>query len=1189
MKRKLLLFASLTVFLILMLTGCPNGPKSFTLTITTLPDAGIQIIVDLVNKVTPFSQKYQEGTSVEVQVTSPQERDTSAFVPGDDTKYTFQQWNDASNENPRNITVNSNIVYTAQMTVQYKVETSSNPAGAAVTGGGWHNKNANATLTAPARAGYTFSHWVVNGVNAGSTNPLIIAVDNPKNVVAHYVLTQYTITVTTAPDTGLTVRIAGTVYSSPGNRLVNEGSVTEISVDSPQEKDTSTFVAGNDTKYTFQQWNDASNTNPRNVTVNSNVTYTAQMGVQYKVETSSNPAGAAVTGGGWHNKNANATLTAPAREGYNFSHWVVNGVNSGSANPLVIAVNNPKNVVAHYTPDVQYTLTLTTLPDLALDVRIDGTLYSSPKGMVVQGGASKQISVDTPQQKDISPWLTGIDARYTFANWDDANTSNPRNVTINSDVTYTAVMNTEYRFDVSASPTLWETGVYWTARGSLWEFDFTGDLGPYNFSHWLVNGQNLGSARPLELIVDKPYNITAVFAMQQPDYTLTVTTSPHTGLNISIGGANYLSPKSVVLSSGSSTQIGVTSPQSKDTSPHVAGNDTRYTFQQWNDTNTQNPRDVTLYSDMTYTAEMKLEYLVATSSNPAGATIGGAGWHIAGSIVNFTAPAREGYTFSHWVINGANAGVANPIAVTIDGPKNVVAHYVAAASRNIWGNVTPYTGNVKTASIDDLETLSNPDIRTVPQVADYTEGEYILRVTSFRDVESDFKTAALRDIEIVRRIESADGDLRFILVRTTADMRQLESLSGVLDVSRNYLYYPLATTPNDPSYPLQWHYPVMNLPQAWDYTVGSRSVVVAVIDSGFSINHPDLTGVFTAGYNFIDNNSNVSEPMTSDDSHGTHVAGTIAALSNNGIGVAGVTWGGFGISMIPIRGIKDSATLISSLLYAVDHGAKIINMSLGGPAGTSALHDAIKYADRNGVVMVAAAGNNGDGNILYPAKYAETIAVGAVWEDGSTIKRSDYSCYGPELDVVAPGGWMTSYTDPNGVYSTGWTPSGDNYMYMQGTSMAAPHVTGLVALLMGAGLTDPDDIRQTLRNTATDLGAAGRDDFYGYGLVNAEAALASITTPQPFKVFLRNASTGVDIANTTISDSGAFGFSNVSLAQVKIWAWRDMDDSGTINTGDLLGYYNYNGGKPNVNNAQTINLSTGDNWIDFMFAPIVDS
>lgn len=1025
MKKKLLLFASLTVFLILMLTGCPSGPKSFTLTITTLPDAGIQIIVDLVNKVTPFSQKYQEGTTVEVQITSPQERDTSAFVGGDDTKYTFQQWNDANNTNPRNITVNSNIVHTAQMGVQYKVETSSNPAGAVVTGSGWHTKNANLTLTAPAMAGYTFSHWVVNGVNLES------------------------------------------------------------------------------------------------------------------------------------------------------------------ANPLVVAVNNPKNVVAHYTPDVQYTLTLITLPDLALDVRIDGTLYSSPKGMVIQGGASKQISVDTPQQKDISPWLTGIDARYTFANWDDTNTSNPRNVTINSDITYTAFMNAEYRFDVSASPTLWETGVYWNARGSLWEFDFSGDLGPYNFSHWLVNGQNLGSARPLELVVDKPYNIAAVFATQQPDYTLTVTTSPHTELNISIGGTNYLSPKSVVLSSGSSTQIGVTSPQNKDTSPHVAENDTRYTFQQWNDTNTQNPRDITLYSDMTYTAEMKLEYLVATFSSPAGATIGGAGWHIAGSIVNFTAPARGDYTFSHWVINGANAGAANPIAVTVDGPKNVVAHYVSAASRNIWGNVTPYTGNVKTASIDDLETLSNLDIRTVPQVADYTEGEYILRVSSFRDVESDFKTAAPRDIEIVRRIESADGDLRFVLVRTTSDMKQLESLSGVLNVSRNYLYYPLATTPNDPSYPSQWHYPVMNLPQAWDYTVGSRSVVVAIIDSGFSVNHPDLTGVFTAGYNFIDNNSNVSEPMTSDDSHGTHVAGTIAALSNNGIGVAGVTWGGFGISMIPIRGIKDSATLISGLLYAVDHGAKIINMSLGGPAGTSDLHDAIKYADRNEVVMVAAAGNNGDGNILYPAKYAETIAVGAVWEDDSTIKRSDYSCYGPELDVVAPGGWITSYTDPNGVYSTGWTPSGDNYMYMQGTSMAAPHVTGLVALLMGAGLTDPDDIRQTLRNTATDLGAAGRDDFYGYGLVNAEAALASITTPQPFKVFLRNASTGVDIANTTISDSGAFGFSNVSLTQVKIWAWRDMDESGTINTGDLLGYYNYNGGKPSVNNAQTINLSTGDNWIDFQFAPII--
>ena len=161
MKRKLLFFASVAALLMLLLTGCPNGPKSFTLTITTSPDTGLQITINFVNQQTPFSQKYAEGTNVNVQVTSPQEKDGSAFVAGNDTKYTFQQWNDSNNNNPRDFTVNGNFSYTAQMNVQYKVDVSSNPVGAAVTGGGWYNKDTNATLTAPAMAGYIFDHWVI--------------------------------------------------------------------------------------------------------------------------------------------------------------------------------------------------------------------------------------------------------------------------------------------------------------------------------------------------------------------------------------------------------------------------------------------------------------------------------------------------------------------------------------------------------------------------------------------------------------------------------------------------------------------------------------------------------------------------------------------------------------------------------------------------------------------------------------------------------------------------------------------------------------------------------------------------------------------------------------------------------------------------------------------------------------------
>ncbi|MDD4208034.1 S8 family serine peptidase, partial [Mesotoga sp.] len=729
MKRKLLLFASLTVFLILMLTGCPNGPKNFTLTITTLPDAGIQIIVDLVNKVTPFSQKYQEGTNVEVQITSPQERDTSAFVGGDDTKYTFQQWNDANN------------------------------------------------------------------------------------------------------------------------------------------------------------------TNPRNVTVNNNVTYTAQMGVQYKVETSSNPAGAVVTGGGWHNKNANATLTALVMDGYTFSHWLVNGTNSGSSITIGVTINEPKNIVAVYTTDrVPCNLTVTTSPDLALDIEIDGVPFTSPKGMIVNSGTTKQIAAITPQEKDISPWLSGIDSRYVFDDWNDGSDLHTRNVLVNTDITYTANMDAEYRIDWASTPSLWEVFPNWYKRGSEVEFSAFQQLETYNFSHWLINGENRGSSNPIVLVIDKPLLITAVYAQQQAQYTLTVTTSPETGLNISIGGTNYTSPKTVILNSGTSIAIAVTSPQEKDKSGQVTGTDTRFTFLRWSDTNTNNPRTITLNSNMTYTAEMKVEYKVTTGTNPAGGTIDGAGWYVAGTVKNFTAPVRVGYSFSHWVINGANMGDANPVVVNVNSPKNVIAYYNAdTTTKNIFGTVTPYTGNIKTADLNKIEILSNTEIRTTYGRPEFIENEYLLKVESFKEAESSFISASIASVDVIERIEDYYGELKYLHVRTAASEEELRRLPGIIQVSKNSLFYALTTTPNDPSYPVQWNYPVMNLPQAWDYTVGSRSVVVAVIDSGFSTSHPDLSGIFESGYNFIDNNTNVSEPNTSEDSHGTHVVGTIAALTNNGIGVSGVT------------------------------------------------------------------------------------------------------------------------------------------------------------------------------------------------------------------------------------------------------------------------------------------------------------
>jgi serine protease len=145
----------------------------------------------------------------------------------------------------------------------------------------------------------------------------------------------------------------------------------------------------------------------------------------------------------------------------------------------------------------KFTLTVTTSPDLALDIRIDGTRFTSPKGMIVNSGTTKQISVVTPQQKDISPWLTGIDSRYVFSNWNDGNASNPRNVRVNSDTTYTADMNAEYRIDRASTPSLWEVFSTWYERGSEVEFSTFQQFETYNFSIGLSMARIVEAVIPL--------------------------------------------------------------------------------------------------------------------------------------------------------------------------------------------------------------------------------------------------------------------------------------------------------------------------------------------------------------------------------------------------------------------------------------------------------------------------------------------------------------------------------------------------------------------------------------------------------------------------------------------------------------------------------------------------------------------
>ncbi|MES1166315.1 MAG: S8 family serine peptidase [Verrucomicrobiota bacterium] len=306
--------------------------------------------------------------------------------------------------------------------------------------------------------------------------------------------------------------------------------------------------------------------------------------------------------------------------------------------------------------------------------------------------------------------------------------------------------------------------------------------------------------------------------------------------------------------------------------------------------------------------------------------------------------------------------------------------------------------------------------------------------------------------------------------------------------------------PSDPCYRYQWHLRQLGLPAAWKLGQGAGAVV-AVIDTGVS-RVPDLADTpFVPGYNFVDDTDNAAD----DHGHGTHVAGTIAQSTHNKLGVGGVA---FKASIMPLkvlsaRGSGSMAAIAQAIRFAADHGAQVINMSLGGPFPVGAIGSAVKYARGKGVTVVAAAGNDGRGKVSYPARYPGVIAVAATQFDETT---TFYSNWGPQVDVAAPGGNVRVDQNgdgkPDGVLQNTVVPgntSRTDYLWFMGTSMATPHVAGVAALIVGAGVTKPDAVEQVLLDTARKPQgrgggpAVGRvDDHYGAGLVDARAALTKV-------------------------------------------------------------------------------------------------
>jgi serine protease len=402
-----------------------------------------------------------------------------------------------------------------------------------------------------------------------------------------------------------------------------------------------------------------------------------------------------------------------------------------------------------------------------------------------------------------------------------------------------------------------------------------------------------------------------------------------------------------------------------------------------------------------------------------------------------------------------------------------------------------------------LATLERPaiDVATQPDDTAFHVPEIV--VVDFLDGTTKAEFDALEqdwglDLELADEEEGVDsaitvgafqGDIDGLLARIRGNEK--------VEAAEPLMRFTASFVPNDPAYEKQWNLKMINMPKAWERSKG-EGVVVAVLDTGVAFEDhddfrqvPDLRGTkFVDGYDFVNKDRHAND----DHGHGTHVAGTIAQATNNGEGVAGVA---FEAAIMPVKvldhfGGGTSADIADAIRWAADHGANVINMSLGGGGRSAVMEKAVEYARKKGVVVVCAAGNGGRGMVEYPAAYQGSVAVAAVGPSG---QRAPYSSWGKELDVAAPGGDKRQGEEAGIIQNTIDPKDVSQAVYAsyQGTSMATPHVAGVAALLFAAGAKGPDQVEKALFASAhPPKGATGWTDQYGHGVIDAEAALQAL-------------------------------------------------------------------------------------------------
>jgi serine protease len=444
-------------------------------------------------------------------------------------------------------------------------------------------------------------------------------------------------------------------------------------------------------------------------------------------------------------------------------------------------------------------------------------------------------------------------------------------------------------------------------------------------------------------------------------------------------------------------------------------------------------------------------------------------------------------------------------------------------------------------------TVSDQDFKTLKLKGNsenrpaYVEDEII--VVFQESVRGAIDTTLTRELGLIKKEQKRHSG-RFCLYKKgkfegdiDAVIKRIKTIPGVSSVERNGIAYAMSV-PNDPYYQYQWNMTRLGLENVWGYCEGAGATV-AIIDTGVKQTISDFGSTnFVSGYDFVNNDNDPDD----DNGHGTFLAGIVAQSTNNGIGVAGIAYQS---SIMPVKvldanGSGSYSNIANGIFWATDNGADVINLSLGGSYNSPILEAAVNYAWNNGVLITCSVSSSG--SIFYPAAYTNTIGVNATNYSNNLASYASACSY---VDIAAPGG---DFGDSNGDGIQDMILQQDfngSFTLLLGNSFASAHVAGVVAIMksVNPALT-AGQIRLKLFSSAIDLGTAGFDNEFGWGLVNAEAAMQSANVAPVADFTTSITGTSVQFTDTSTDSNGT----------VVAWLWVFGDGGRSLDQNPVHNY-----------------------------------